>query len=91
MEPIMTTSTFTNTVLRTPALSSATLAKRIVALAREWQARRSMRKALGSLTGQQLQDLGLIHHDIEDAFSVSHSHSAEARIRSSASRRAGNW
>lgn len=87
----MTTSAnSTNSLLvSNPFLTTAI--GRLSALATEWQTRRAIRLSLGGLSGQQLQDLGLIRDDSEAACSGELSRTADVALKTSAAQRAGNW
>ena len=64
---------------------------RLSAMTSEWQTRRAIQKSLGGLTGQQLQDLGLIQDDVDAACSGELSRTADLALRASAAKRSGNW
>jgi uncharacterized protein YjiS (DUF1127 family) len=62
-----------------------------ISMAREWQARRGMRKTFGEATDRQLRDAGLIRQDVEDACGLPLLSAAEAAITVAARKRSGNW
>lgn len=67
------------------------VAARCHAGVQEVRARNAIRRLLGTTSDRQLQDAGLIRHDLEAACALELSHLAASELEAAARRRAGNW
>lgn len=67
------------------------MAARCLAAVKEVRTRRAIRRSLGAISDRQLQDAGLIRHDLEAACAQELSHAAASELTAAARRRAGNW
>ena len=62
-----------------------------VAAANDIQQRRDVRKSLGRLSDEDLQDIGLIRSDIDVAYSTKSIEDVAVELDIAARRRSGNW
>jgi uncharacterized protein YjiS (DUF1127 family) len=67
------------------------IAAQCLAIVEEVRVRIAIRHSLGNISDRQLQDAGLIRHDLEAACARGMSHSAASDLEAAARRRAGKW